>query len=218
MKAFQEFPKIPRLKKGMVVTEKIDGSNAQVFVVKKDEHPVGREDIFEVDSIVYEDETFAVWAGSRNRWLQPGKNTDNFGFAAWVVDNAPELIRLGAGRHYGEWYGKGIQRGYGLSDRRFALFNVGRWYSELNRRSGMYFDESGATERLPPYPPPCCDVVPVLYYGSFSLASVENCMDDLLARGSRVALFEDPEGVVVYHEAAKQYFKHLFDPTPKGAK
>lgn len=212
--SFQEFPKIPRLRKGMVVTEKIDGSNAQVFVIKKAEHPDNSG--FDIQNIVYENEEFAIWAGSRNRWLQPGK--DNFGFAGWVLENGEQLTRLGPGRHFGEWWGQGIQRGYGLTERRFSLFAVHRWYSEHNLLKGTYVDETTTSIRLPPSAPECCYVVPVLYTGRFNLAEVEQCMDDLKARGSAAAPFMDPEGVIVYHEAAKQYFKHLFDPKPKSAK
>jgi hypothetical protein len=215
--SFQEFPKIPRLRKGMVVTEKIDGSNAQVFVIKKSDHPDNSG--FDVQQIVYEDDEFAIWAGSRNRWVTPGKNTDNAGFAAWVAENGAELVKLGHGRHFGEWWGRGIQRGYGQQERHFSLFAVHRWYSSSNQLAGTYWDEAEKAERLPPNPPACCRVVPVIFSGGFSISGVEHSMDLLRQSGSFAAGgFGDPEGVIVYHEAAKQYFKHLFDPTPKSAK
>ena len=31
------------------------------------------------------------------------------------------------GRHFGEWWGSGIQRGYGLDEKTFSLFNAYRW-------------------------------------------------------------------------------------------
>src|SRR5690606_13561404 len=106
MTAFTEFPKIPRLNRNIIVTEKIDGTNASIFIG--------------------EDGEFLV--GSRTRWITPEK--DNFGFAAWAHENRDELMKLGPGHHFGEWWGRGIQRGYGLNERRFSLFNTSRWTPE----------------------------------------------------------------------------------------
>lgn len=75
---FIPFDKIPRLKRGCVITEKIDGTNAQVVV----------------------GEDGSVRAGSRKRWITP--EDDNFGFAAWVRRNEEELRELGPGQHFGE--------------------------------------------------------------------------------------------------------------------
>src|SRR5690606_23517611 len=73
-----------------------------------------------------------IYAGSRNRWLTPDK--DNFGFARWVAERAEALIPvLGPGLHYGEWWGKGIQRGYGVENKRFSLFNTARWADQHQR-------------------------------------------------------------------------------------
>ena len=69
---FPAFPKIPRLRRAIVVTEKIDGTNALVSI----------------------DEAGVVRAGSRSRWITP--EADNFGFAAWVAKHAEELRALGA--------------------------------------------------------------------------------------------------------------------------
>ncbi len=100
---FEGFPKMPRLMREVVVTEKIDGTNACVAIS--------------------EDGSFQV--GSRRRWITPEK--DNHGFAAWAHAHRDELMQLGPGRHFGEWWGRQIQRGYGLDERRFSLFNVARW-------------------------------------------------------------------------------------------
>jgi hypothetical protein len=101
---FVPFPKLPRLRRDIVVTEKIDGTNAQVCVL--------------------DDGT--VLAGSRTRWVTP--EDDNFGFAAWVREHEAELRDgLGVGHHFGEWWGSGIQMKYGLDHRRFSLFNTTRW-------------------------------------------------------------------------------------------
>lgn len=107
---FIPFPKIPRLNRDIVVTEKIDGTNAGISV----------------------EET--VRAASRNRWITPDK--DNFGFARWVQENASELGELlGPGMHFGEWWGSGIQRRYGQTTKRFSLFNVSLW-RDLKRTVG----------------------------------------------------------------------------------
>lgn len=100
---FVAFPKIPRLYREIVITEKIDGTNACVHVA--------------------EDGT--IRAGSRTRWITP--ENDNMGFAAWVFKHASELAKLGPGTHYGEWWGGKIQRGYGCAEKTFSLFNVSRW-------------------------------------------------------------------------------------------
>jgi hypothetical protein len=100
----------------------------------------------------------------------------------------------------GEWYGRGIQRGYGLPDKRFALFNTARWTDER---------------------PACCDVVPVLTDTTGDRLNVEVrvALECLRNNGSRIAPgFMNPEGVVVYHSAAGTYFKALLenDEIPKG--
>src|SRR5436305_1822690 len=99
---FNAFPKIARLNRECVITEKIDGTNASILI----------------------DEDGVVMAGSRTRWITP--ENDNFGFAKWVEANKSELMKLGVGHHFGEWWGSGIQRGYGLTkgEKRFSLFNV----------------------------------------------------------------------------------------------
>ena len=185
---FQEFSKIARLSRDCVVTEKIDGTNAQVFV----------------------GEDGAVRAGSRNRWLTV--DADNFGFAAWVADHEDELRALGPGRHFGEWWGAGIQRRYGLDHRRFSLFNVARWLD-------THTNEQPASEKQS-YAPACCHVVPVLYVGLFDTARIEATQTLLGATGSKAAPgFMDPEGVVIWHEAARQLFKKTLvkDEAPKSA-
>jgi hypothetical protein len=100
---FEPWPKIPRWRREVVVTEKIDGTNAQVHVLDD-----GR-----------------VLAGSRNRYLTA--LADNFGFYAWVKAHEERLRALGPGRHFGEWWGQGIGRKYGQERRRFSLFNTARW-------------------------------------------------------------------------------------------
>lgn len=190
MTTFEPFEKIARLKRGCVITEKIDGTNAQVFITRE---PT------ELTNVVAEVDGAFLYAGSRSRWLLPDKTADNFGFAKWVQDNADALAMLGEGRHYGEWWGAGIQRRYGQDRKRFSLFNASRW----------------AHER-----PACCDVVPVLYSGDFTTTAVDEALAALAQGGSRAAPgFMDPEGVIVYHAAARALFKVTIkgDEQPKGA-
>jgi len=168
--AFNEFPSIPRLFRECVVTEKIDGTNASVHVL--------------------EDGT--VLAGSRSRYLT--ETADNFGFAKWVKTHEAELRDgLGIGQHFGEWFGSGIQRAYGLvnGDKRFALFNRHRW----------------AETR-----PACCEVVPLLYEGVFDTDAIRTTATLLLNNGSKIVPgFARPEGIVVYHTKSKQLYKYTFD-------
>ena len=167
MSEFKEFPKIARLSREVIVTEKIDGTNAQIFIG--------------------EDGTFLT--GSRTRWITPME--DNFQFAAWALMHKDELMTLGPGSHFGEWYGAGIQRAYGLKEKRFALFNVTRW----------------ADAR-----PACCDVVPILWRGLFDTAPIMSAFESLRAEGSRlVPGFMRPEGIIVWHAAANSGFKKTFD-------
>jgi len=180
---FIGFPKLTRLNREMIVTEKIDGTNAQVYITETNDNCV--------DTLVYElarQDGFSMFAGSRTRWITPGKN-DNAGFASWVKLNAAELFRLGAGQHFGEWWGKGIQRGYGLEERRFSLFNAERW--------------SDASVR-----PACCDVVPTLYKGIFKTETINDIIDALNQEGSIVVPgYMKPEGVVIWHTALNRAFK-----------
>jgi hypothetical protein len=209
---FTAFPKVPRLSREVVVTEKIDGTNASVFIAGTiveyvatvtPENPA--KDVARVRNGTNRLDDFVVLAGSRNRWLTP--EDDNFGFAKWVRDHAEELALLGPGHHFGEWWGVGIQRGYGLSERRFSLFNAGRW-ADLHTAASKLDLPAGLE-----WAPSCCHVVPVLYQGPFLLQNVDACLYDLRTRGSKAAPgFADPEGVVIYHTAGN----HLYKKTIKG--
>lgn len=102
---FIPFQKIPRWSsQDVVITEKVDGTNAQVCV---------------------NEECTDFRCGSRTRWITPDE--DNYGFARWCSDNRDAILSLGKGQHFGEWYGSGIQRNYWLKERRFVLFNTLRW-------------------------------------------------------------------------------------------
>jgi hypothetical protein len=165
---FEPFQKIARLSRECTITEKIDGTNGCIYI---------------------DDAFFMV--GSRTRWITP--EDDNFGFARWACDNREELLKLGPGRHFGEWWGQGIQRKYGQDRKRFSLFNTHKWSD-------------------PDVRPACCDVVPVLYNGLFTEEAVNGALALLRGSGSKAAPgFTNPEGIIIYHHAANLYFKKTLD-------
>jgi hypothetical protein len=173
---FRKFEKIARLSRDIVVTEKIDGTNCLIAISEDGEFQVG----------------------SRYGWITP--QADHMGFARWAYEHKDELMQLGKGFHYGEWWGQGIQRGYGLKEKRFSLFNTSRWSDDTVR-------------------PACCHVVPVLYTGMFDTAQIGGTLDELRVNGSVAAPgFMKPEGVVIYHVAGNLYFKKTIvgDDQPKS--
>lgn len=207
MSQFKAWPKTPRLNRNIIATEKIDGTNSAVIVERLTHEGDYTEDAIAV--LQAPDESwFAVYAQSRKRLLRPGKSTDNFGFAAWVQENALELaVGLGEGYHYGEWWGGKIQRGYGLEEKRFSLFNAGRWQDA---------DGNGIGDSIVPG---CVFVVPVIATGTNISAVAEGALEELRSCGSFAAPgFDNPEGIVVYHTAARQTFKVTLegDESPKG--
>lgn len=171
MKEFEPFPKIARLSRVCTVTEKIDGTNACIEIT--------------------DDGQFLT--ASRTQWIYPEKNKDNFGFSAWAHENKDELMKLGVGKHFGEWWGAGIQRGYGLPEKRWSLFNTKKWSDPLLR-------------------PNCCHVVPVLYEGNFDTFLIDGLIETMRQQGSVASKgFMRPEGIIVYHSAANMYFKKTLD-------
>lgn len=179
---FIAWPKTPRLFKPVVITEKIDGTNACVIITEEGE----------------------IGAQSRNRLLPMGpsqkdditwQKRDNSGFAAWVRENDEALIDfLGVGHHYGEWFGHKIGRNYGLSDRRFALFNTKRW---------GFLQSPNLASNIPGLV-----VVPTLHTGEFDTEMIREVFWELMDCGSQaVPGFAKPEGIIVYHAASKQVYK-----------
>jgi len=203
---FQPFPKMARLSRECVITEKLDGTNAQILITTA-------VDEAQVPFIVSHQAGLAMLVGSRTRWIRPKAagekgDPDNYGFAQWCQDNATELFKLGEGRHYGEWFGRGINRSYGLDIRRFALFNTNRWM-----RNGRTWGEPGVDDIVSGVAGPgCCEVVPVIWRGNFDTRDVENAVEMLRSQGSfAVPGFMNPEGVVCYHIAAGLCFKKTLD-------
>lgn len=188
--SFEQFQKIPRLTRECVITETIDGTNGQILITECD-CSCGALERNDCPGL-------HMYVGSRTRWLDA--QNDNYGFYKWAQANKEDLLKLGLGRHYGEWWGQGIQRRYGLQEKRFSLFNTSVWND-------------------PDVRPKCCGVVPIIFAGVFSTRNVDICIDILQQQGSLAAPgFTKPEGVVIYHTAAKQYFKKTLehDEGPKG--
>jgi hypothetical protein len=164
---FKPWPKIIRIenKRKPVFTEKIDGTNSCIVI----------------------DDLGNIAAQSRNRLIYP--NDDHYGFAKWVQDNKEDLLTLGTGHHYGEWWGRGIGRNYGQTERFFSLFNTRRWGPHN------------------PNTPKCCNVVPILPVSN-TLEAIEYLRDNgsLLIPG-----WIKPEGAVMYEPDTDTYFKIIMD-------
>jgi hypothetical protein len=182
-KEFVGFPKIHRFYRDVVITEKIDGTNGAI-VITDDGH---------------------IYAQSRKRIITPAD--DNFGFAAWVHVHKDVLVEfLGPGRHFGEWWGKGIQRGYGVERRYFSLFDARRWEGKLEWSSVAEIDkelnkaEVAGLRRTP-----------ILYEGDSISFGMLDSIEMLADLGSTASPgFKNPEGVVVHHIAANVSFKYTF--------
>jgi hypothetical protein len=202
---FTSFPKISRLFRPIVITEKIDGTNAAVVVSPVEPYHYEDGEVIGPGIVVNTngrrmDGFFPmyVYAQSRKNIISPMQ--DNFGFAGWVRENARELATyLGEGVHFGEWWGAGIQRKYGLDEKRFSLFNVSRWGDDMAR-------------------PACCHVVPILAeLDEFDTAAIKGAVLALESRGSSAAPgFMDPEGIVTYHKHSNSLFKTTIKNDDKG--
>jgi len=202
---FAEFAKIARLNREVIVTEKIDGTNGQVHIRPAEgsrlEH--GYDCQIDVAGVPH-----FLRAGSRNRWIAHVGGDDNNGFGRWCYQHAHELAALGAGAHFGEWWGSGIQRRYGLTEKRWSLFNVGRW-----KDPGDSFAPADAV-----LVPQCCNVVPILARG-VGMACIDEALALLRVNGSYAAPgFKQPEGVVAFHTASRGLFKVTLerDQEPKN--
>jgi hypothetical protein len=213
---FSAWPKTPRLFRDVTISEKIDGTNAAIGIQQfpfgwhvggfcggtcgvsdSDGHdhnvPGNAKLVYGPDD--YDglpEHEYLVYAQSRSRVIT--LITDNHGFAHWVYANADKLVAdLGPGLHNGEWWGLGIQRGYGMREKRFSLFNTHKWGS-------VKFDT------------PCLTVVPVMAVRTFNEHDIYLALDDLWNNGSRAAPgFYPAEGVCIYHHASRQVFKVTCD-------
>ena len=199
MTEFREFPKIGRYSREVWVTEKIDGTNSGVFISED-----GSEFL----------------TSSRTRWITP--EDDNYGFSRWAHEHKQELMKLGPGMHFGEWWGSGIQRKYGLTgnDKRWSLFNVQRWCHDWETPKQIKCGDPRIVkfqEKLPI----CCGLVPVLWQGKMDDLDMDAIILDLKTHGSyAVDGWMKPEGVVLYHTAGgfglKKTIEKDDEPKSKG--
>ena len=203
---FKGWPKISRLNREIVITEKIDGTNAAV-IVSRDyvPHGYGAGEIVNGGIIVNVAESYdswdPIWVGAQSRKNLISPEKDNFGFATWVRENAANLAHyLGEGYHFGEWWGSGIQRGYGLEkgEKRFSLFNVTKWGDQYPRPKGVY-------------------VVPVIdAWETFNSVGIQQAINVLRGNGSFASPgFMNPEGIIVFHTASNTCFKVTLDGDEK---
>jgi hypothetical protein len=163
---FTPFPKMARLQREVIITEKIDGTNAQIFITDDGK----------------------MLTGSRTRWISP--EDDNFGFAAWA---------------------RGIQRNYGLKERRFSLFNVSRWCLHGETPKQIPTGDPRIV-KMQDVLPACCHLVPVLRRGINITTMAESALYELRQRGSVAAPgYKFPEGIVIFHVAAKVGFKQTIE-------
>ena len=190
---FEKFGSISRLSRDIIITEKLDGTNAQICIT--------------------EDGEFLT--GSRNRWITP--EDDNYGFSKWAHENKEDLMNLGIGRHYGEWWGQGIQIKYGMDKKVFSLFNTYRWAEEGSVLKEYKSQNPKQPSKFQEYAPKCCSVVPVLFEGDFHTTHILNTMDNLQEHGSAAAPgFMKPEGIVIFHKHSGSLYKKTFDFDNKG--
>lgn len=195
------FESIPRLSKPIFCSEKLHGVN------------VG----FHIDP-----ETDQVVAQSRKQLITLANDVN--GFARWVHENADALReQLGYGLHFGEWFGPGVQKKHftNMTEKRFSLFNTGRWTSEFNEAvlAGADPDDVDQLSTVCTKSP-LCHVVPLLAVASTPFdPKIMGLIEKLKAHGSYAAPgWMRPEGVVLYFTAADQYFKWFCenDHVPKS--
>lgn len=184
---FIKWPSTPRFHKGLSITEKIDGTNACIRILNGE-----------------------VTAQSRKRIITP--ESDNFGFASWVYENAGALTDvLGYGVHFGEWFGEGIQKNpLGIEGKRFAHFSPWKFNDTEKER----IENSGLVE-----------FVPILFEGQADYLTIPHVIQELELYGSKVpgakkianGYAHEPdqhaaaEGVIVWHRESQQKYKILLE-------
>lgn len=172
---FRKWPKIPRWEnETFTITEKIDGTNACIAIVPNDKfNNLILSKGFVPQNILID--CLDIFAHSRTRIITP--EDDNYGFAAFVEANREELKQLGIGYHYGEWWGQGINRNYGLKEKRFSLFS--QHYTNL---------------------PDCCNQVPLLEECDSAClqCTIKDIIDYQKEYGSDCSPgFMNPEGIII---------------------
>lgn len=216
MTEFVKFPKLSRVNNQEVtITEKVDGTNACIAILPTEMHyddrPPDPNVLWEGNHSIFDGDRVSVFAQSRKRFITPEQ--DNYNFAKFVQNNAPRLVEaLGMGRHFGEWAGTGIQRGYAI-EKTFFLFDPWRYDQDSIN------DHNLANESTDD---PYLDTVPVLWQGKVLnlTEGIDISIGKLLTEGSHVG-YATPEGLVV-RAGAQVMWKLILEPdgsiseTPKG--
>ncbi len=188
---FEAWPKTKHVDKvlgSVIVTEKIDGTNACL--------------VFEEDGTMY--------AQSRNRIITPA--TDNQGFARWAYYHQDELFNiLGPGRHFGEWWGRGIGRKYNMEHNVFSVFNNGRFYKTDPGTTMDSMSTRAATSSIFDQ----VSAVPLIYTGEYNSPDMNMAIAELANGSSKAAAaynvdFKDPEGVCYYFREFDKVAKLVF--------
>lgn len=190
---FERFSKLTRLFRGIIVTEKIDGTNACIKFIPT----------------FNSDKPWTLVVQSRNRIIVPGKKeNDNFGFATWAHANADRLFEhLGYGRHYGEWFGSGISSNrYNIDYRGFVIFDSDLWACQPGLDTRQIMPDGSFLGHTP-----------VLYRGMNSESAVMAAATELRQNGSKmIPGCMRPEGIVIHHLPSKSSTKFTFDNEDKG--
>lgn len=195
---FAKFSSIGRLYRDVTITEKIDGMNACIVIEELIGEDLYRNAVAHVKAMPFnsfEPRGFAVGVQSRKQFLS--LDNDIQGLATWVTEHAQELAQaLGPGYHYGEYWGKNIQRSYHQKRNWFSLFNTKRW----NKNNVGHID--GLL------------TVPILYSGPYVDWINEMQLHRLETQGSFAAQEVDDreldfraEGIVGWHTALDTYYK-----------
>ncbi|MGW6638481.1 RNA ligase family protein [Streptomyces cyaneofuscatus] len=205
---FREWPKTPRLFREIVITEKLDGTNAAIHIERLPDNKLHMADHTRLTYV--DGQWYGLAAQSRKRMITP--QDDNYGFARWVHENAADLVTiLGPGLHFGEWWGQGIQRRYGMDRKMFSLFNTSRWreVDESNTSPELRALDASVGAQI--------DAVPVLYSGQFDETEIRQQLYYLQLGGSKAAPgFMNPEGICVYHSQTRSVFKVTLDANDAG--
>jgi hypothetical protein len=210
---FEPWGKTPRfVNETITITEKIDGTNACIVILPFDAEAhhdltsTGKALMVNMDEVPGFEPTHTFATQSRKKFIWPGKQSDNAGFAAWAWENAYDIISdLGYGKHYGEWWGRGIQRNYGLDTKKFSLFNPWRYSEDGDRLFTV--KEMGT--------------VPTLYTGDANTENIYNALRYLEEHGSVAAPeWRTPEGIIISYKLAQTRYKLLIndDGIPKSLK
>lgn len=207
MMEFKEFAEIKHLiKVTALVTQKLHGTNASVWIYEIDLTQTKLDKIWPIEitdslkAFVTTDGKYLVRPAKRTSFISIEK--DNFNFAQWVSTSKDDLARvLGAGTHFGEWIGPGINSGEGIKEKRFVLFDVMRFETQKEEMTKVNLWPS----RL--------DLVPKLALETTgdlrSLA--DRIMAELKEKGSVYAPgFMRPEGIVI-NVLGGQTLKFVFD-------